>query len=386
MKSRIILLVLIAIAATPLWMRIGWEFMSTRKLDIVIVDKTVLNTNSFKHRSINWILDHEKYVKPDGSFYDINKDYYGFFPEEDEHYTIRDFDTMNDPELDSLADVTDIAYFADTYGIMGSDWYKHLDRNDNSGSIYGGLSEKDLLMMRKMHEKNKLVIAEFNSIGFPTPEDMRKRFEEMYGITWTGWMVRSIASLDTVNNPDLPRWIIRQYKNENNGNWPFVHGGILCVHESGKVVVMEDGRDLSGWIPDLNSKKELRSEAGVPEHLIYPYWTDVWKNENDSNEIAAQFILPVNKAGAQLLEKNGLTDTFPAVIRRTSGKRFYYFCGDFADNPTKFRFNQLAGITGLKFLLYNAIDKTDRNRFFWEYYLPLMQRIFKDAYRLKPKA
>ena len=150
MKSRIILIILVVIAATPLWMRIGWEFTPSRQLDVVIIDKTVLDANSFKHRSIDWILDHEKYVKQDGSFYDINKDYYGFFPEEEENYTIRDFDMMNEPELDSLSAASDVAYFADTYGIMGNEWYKHLDRNSNAGSIYGGLSEKDLLMMNNI--------------------------------------------------------------------------------------------------------------------------------------------------------------------------------------------------------------------------------------------
>ncbi|MFN8165324.1 MAG: hypothetical protein U0X76_03920 [Bacteroidia bacterium] len=30
--------------------------------------------------------------------------------------------------------------------------------------------------------------------------------------------------------------------------------------------------------------------------------------------------------------------------------------------------------------MYNAVDKTDRNRFFWEFYLPMMQTVFANTY------
>ena len=109
MKSRLILLFIVVFLATPLWMRIAWEFSPEKKLNVLIVDKTVLNANSYKHRSINWILDHEKYVKADASFYNINKDYFGFFPKDDERYEIRDFDNLNEPEVDSMALANDVA-------------------------------------------------------------------------------------------------------------------------------------------------------------------------------------------------------------------------------------------------------------------------------------
>jgi hypothetical protein len=385
MKSRLILLVILIILATPLWMRIAWEFSPKKELDLLIVDKTVLNANSFKHRSINWILEYDKYVRRDRKFYDINQDYFGFFPQEDERYEVRDFDTMNEPELDSMASTNAVAYFADCYGIMGNEWYVHLDRNDNAGSIYGGLSEKDLLLMRKMAEKDKLVVAEFNTVGFPTPPDMRKRFQSLYGTSWTGWMIRSIVSLDTVNNPDLPKWIVKQYRTDHSGQWPFSKGGILCVHESGKVLVLEEGRELSDWIPEIVTLPEFAEQTDLPARLIYPFWMDVWENGNDSNEVVARFTLPLSAIGKTLLDSAGVPDTFPAIIRRGTAPRFYYFCGDFADNPTKFRFARLNGVTTLKFLLYNAIDKTDRNRFFWEYYLPLMQHIFRTEYNRTAK-
>ncbi|MFM9051315.1 MAG: hypothetical protein ACKOKF_03215 [Bacteroidota bacterium] len=381
MKSRIILTLFILFLATPLWMRISWEFTPERNLNILILDKTVLNSASFKHRSINWILDHEKYVKKGGSFYDINRDYFGFFPQANEKYLIADFDKMGEAEIDSVAEANDVAYYADTYGIMGYEWYKRLDRNDNPGSIYGGLSEKDLQVMDKMAEKKKLMIAEFNTVGFPTPPEIRKKFEKKTGMSWTGWIVRSISSLDTTFNPDLPRWVVNEYRSKNNGKWPFHAAGILCVHESGKVLVLENGKGLKDWIPVIDCRELFKQETGVTDPLIYPFWMDVWKVENDSNDIVATYKLPVNPAGASMLAKEGIPVSFPAIVRRTVGFRFYYFCGDFADNPTKFRFAKLMGITGLKFLLYNAVDRTDRNRFFWEFYLPMMQAILAKEVR-----
>lgn len=380
MKSRIILTFIVLLMATPLWMRTAWEFSPNRKLNVLIVDKTVLNTNSFKHRSINWILDHEKYTKPNGSFYDINKDYFGFFPYDEEKYAINDFEKLDEPEVDSLAKVYNLAYFADTYGVLGNEWYSHRDINDNSESIYGGLTEKDLLLMKKMKSKNKPVIAEFNTIGYPTPIDIRHEFEKMWGIEWTGWMARYIASLDTINNPDLPGWIVRAYKKEHNGIWNFKKEGMLFVNETGNVLVLEKGKELNDAVPKIYTDKVNQDAFDVPAVMIYPYWIDIMVNKNDTNSIISKYVLSTLPQGEAILSAHGIPKIFPAIIHRNTDFKFYYFCGDFADNPTKFRFAKLRGISTLKFLMYNAVDVTDRNRFFWDFYLPMMQRILMKSY------
>jgi hypothetical protein len=383
MKSRTILLVILIILATPLWMRIAWEAGNKKSLNLVIVDKTVLNSNSFKHRSVNWILDYEKYIKSDGTFYDINKDYFGFFPLEDEEYEIRDFDNMNETELDSMASVYDMVYFADTYGILGNEWYRHRDINENSESIYGGLSEKDLAFLKKMKEKKKPILTEFNTIGYPTPTNIRSNFEEMFGIHWTGWMARYISSLDTTNNPDLPKWIVRKYKETHGGTWNFSKEGMLFIHESGNVLVLEKGKELKEAIPRIITEKKYQANYGIPEEIIYPFWIDIMENRNDTNEIVSRYMLETTRGGEELLKNNGIPRTFPTILHRNKGYNFYYFCGDFADNPTKFRFAKLTGITGLKFLMYNAIDVTDRNQFFWEFYLPMMQTVFQESFETR---
>ena len=384
MKSRLILWTFVFFLLTPAWMRIAWEFTPKKVLNLMIVDKTVLNTSGVKHRSVNWILDHEKYIKSDSNFYEIDKDYYGFFPGENENYTIRDFDNMSDEELDSTADLNDAIYFTDTYGVFVNEWYRHRDIHEESHSIYGGLSEKDLKMMQKMKLRKKLILTEFNMIGTPTPADVRLSFENIFRIKWTGWIARSISSLDTVNNPDLPAWIVRAYKKSHYNTWNFKNAGMLFLHENGTVVVLEEGKDLSVAIPSIVTDKVSQSRFGVPGTIIYPYWMDIWKNETDSNSVRANYIINTTTAGLELLTANGIPKVFPAIFEHRGDYRFFYFCGDFADNPTKFRFAKLSGITGLKFLMYNAKDDTDRNRFFWEFYLPLMQNILGDYYAELP--
>jgi hypothetical protein len=384
MKSSLILWTLVFFLLTPLWMRMAWEFTPKKVMNLLIVDKTVLNSSSVKHRSVNWILDHEKYIKSDSNFYEIDKDYYGFFPGENEDYTIRDFDNLSDEELDSVADKNDALYFADTYGIFVNEWYRHRDIHEESHSIYGGLSEKDMKMMQKMKERKKLIITEFNMIGMPTPLDVRHNFENTFRIKWTGWMARSIASLDTIDNKDLPSWIVKAYKKANNNSWTFKNAGMIFIHESGTVVVLEEGKDLVKAIPSIVTDKQNQSRFEVPSSIIYPYWIDIWENQTDSNLVQSRYIINTTSKGMSLLGSYNIPKVFPAIIEHRGNYRFFYFCGDFADNPTKFRFAKLSGITGLKFLMYNAKDETDRNRFFWEFYLPMMQNLLGDYYKELP--
>lgn len=379
MKSRIILGVIVFFLLTPLWMRIVWQFQPRKNLNIVIVDKTVLNENASKHRSINWILDHEKIAKRDNSFYDISKDYYGFFPGENENFNTVDFDNLNDDEIDSITTANDFLYYCDTYGVWSSEWYTHRRSQGRGLNVYGGLSEKDVLIMLKFKAQKKTIVAEFNILGVPTTNDVRQRFENLFGIHWEGWIARHITSLDTTDNPDLPRWIVQSYMDQNGGKWNFKKEGMLFVHEDGRVFAMEADVELENAIPTLKTLPASAKQYNVPEELIYPYWIEVVQLLDSANSIEATFNLHPSPAGEELLKKNNVPKSFPAVISHKGNYTFYYFAGDFADNPTKFRFSKLWGVTPLKFLMYNVKDNTDRNRFFWEYYLPLMQSILGKA-------
>lgn len=88
-----------------------------RALKIVVVDKTVPFEDRIEHRSLFWLLDHLKIVRPDGEPYDRDVDYLGAFPGP----------VPGDPPQ-RVEEVTldhvrgaDLLYFADTYGVYEED-------------------------------------------------------------------------------------------------------------------------------------------------------------------------------------------------------------------------------------------------------------------------
>jgi len=62
-------------------------------------------------------------------------------------------------------------------------------------------------------------------------------------------------------------------------------------------------------------------------------------------------------------------------------KAFYYFCGDYSDNPININYMaKLKGIKFFRFLMYDKGDRSDRNRFFWVYYNRLVAKILNNYY------
>ena len=65
-------------------------FLSEKFLNVLILDKTVLNKECNEHRSFNWLLTHEKYFRMDGEPYAVSQNYLGFFPLENYRFFVRD--------------------------------------------------------------------------------------------------------------------------------------------------------------------------------------------------------------------------------------------------------------------------------------------------------
>ena len=77
----ITIIVLVVILLLPAIGFFGWFFKEKKPLDIVILDKTVPTLDRNNHRSLTWILSHDRIVKADNNRkYLLRKDYYGFFP------------------------------------------------------------------------------------------------------------------------------------------------------------------------------------------------------------------------------------------------------------------------------------------------------------------
>jgi hypothetical protein len=76
------------------------------------------------------------------------------------------------------------------------------------------------------------------------------------------------------------------------------------------------------------------------------------------------------------LKQNNIPTTFPAVVMHNgSDYRFYYFSGDFCDNPIGLGSSYFKGVGAFKWLFYNTDDDSERASFFWEFFRPMMTSI-----------
>jgi hypothetical protein len=176
MKLRVVLIniLIFTFLLLPLLMWTAWQLTPSKQLNILIVDKTVLTPDAREHRSLNWVLTYKKFVKSNGDLYKPAKDYMGFFPGKKKRFTIHDLKEMTESQIDSISDHYDAVYYTDSYGIYYNEWYRDTLETEHSEKVYGGLDENDFLLIQKMKEKNKLVIAEFNFLASPTHYRIRR--------------------------------------------------------------------------------------------------------------------------------------------------------------------------------------------------------------------
>ncbi|GAB4332382.1 MAG: hypothetical protein Kow0037_09840 [Calditrichia bacterium] len=373
-KKKIITALLVLLLLTPLWMWIAWLLQEKSPFKLVIIDKTVLNTEAREHRSINWILNHLKLVKADSSFYEIEKDYYGFFPKPQKKFEIHDFKNWPDEKLTRLADSCDAIYVADTYGIYTNEWYLEKWETERSRLIYGGMQQNELELLKKFKDRRKLIVMEFNSIALPTSRRIRTAVDTLFGVQWSGWVGRYFDLLDTLKNPELPRWVYRNYKAQHGNRWPFKSGGIVLVRWDDTIEILDADRDLEEEIPVIYATPQLRKEYGTVSEIKCAYWFDIVSNTGD-NEVLANYQIHTNSRGDSILRRYKIPTSFPAVLRHTDGYRFYYFAGDFADNPIRMSYAHYRGVEYFDFLFYTTAP-LDRRWFFWGFYRPLVQTIF----------
>src|SRR5882762_5839287 len=157
-------LMLLAVVLLPLWMWLAWRLTHKRKLVVAIVDKTVLTAKGQEHISFNWVLNQEKFTRDSTELYQHDRDYFGFFPLSHEKFRLKGLERFSEDRLKQLSDDADGVY------------------------LTGGMSTQDLYFEKQMQAKHKLIIAEFNCIGSPTPDLVRNEFGESFGVRWTGWV------------------------------------------------------------------------------------------------------------------------------------------------------------------------------------------------------
>ena len=144
--------------------------------------------------------------------------------------------------------------------------------------------------------------------------------------------------------------------------------------------MLERGTHLEDALPYIHTPKAGCKRFDLPALQKYPYWFEIIKTCRSNNVVSTYTIKP-NAAGDSIMSANGILKEFPAVIEHyDANARFYYFAGDFADNPIGQNFVKFRGIRAFRKLLYEQKQADDREGFFWEYYTPLVHHIL-DTYK-----
>lgn len=385
MIRKFIVIILSLVVLLPLIMYLAWLLTPETKLNVLILDKTVLTTKVQEHISLSWVLKHDKYVHSDSGKYIPKLHYQGFFPDDKGAYTIQDFNKADSAELNDIASKNDLVYYTDLYGIYSNEWiatYFPEKVNDprfiseRSKLYYGGLTRKELSLLRIFKKQKKLIINEFNIIAHPTAYPIRRAYEAEFGIKWSGWVGRYFDSLDTLTNMDIPRWLIDNYVDQHYGKWPFTKSGIAFVREDDKVEILENETHLEVEVPFIYTSEGVADKYNLSEKMKYPFWFDIISVPDTSNNILSEYKIEPNLLGDSLLRHWNIPKKFPALVANQN-ELYYYLAGDFCDNPITLKSAEFKWINWFAFITASN-EKAERISFFWYYYRPLLRTILED--------
>lgn len=344
------LIILLLLILSP---RIYWQFKEKVVLDILVVDKTVPNTQYREHNGLFWFLTNEKIVKPNGELYDVGIDYYGYDP-----YEGKAMDTYVYEEK------KDVIYIADTYGVYSDD-LETVVEGDRSEKIYGGMDLLEWNAIWQSKGSNTTLIAEYNSFASPTDEQTRKVMGENLSVEWSGWSGRYFSDF---NNDEVPPWLIANYEAQYNKKWDFEQGGLAFTHTSDQIIVIDEAEITSPVLFQMTA-----DGAGAYPNVLeteYSYWFDIVKPLNNA-QVLAQYKLSLSDNAENELAVAGIPTVIPAVTHHDQNNTFY-FSGDFADY-TRGNLKKWQGSARAMRLFTN-----DESDFFWGSYIPLMEQIFAD--------
>ncbi|OOG77717.1 hypothetical protein [Algoriphagus sp. A40] len=362
----------------PLMSYFIWLIFPERQLEVLILDKTVVDNSYQEHAGLFWALDHLKYKKNSGEFYSKDRDYLGFFPNGKPDFgTSKDLTGKTEQQIRELATQSDLIYLTDSYGVYEGD-FDEAKPVGLSKKVYGGLEFTDIQLIRMAKEEGKVMVAEFNSIASPTPKPIRTEFENLMGLKWTGWIGRYFDELDTTVNLEIPNWMIRQYQLQHEA-WSLSGPGLIFIKESGEIEAFLFQTDYQNKVPLIRTQKVNKHGFSLPEVVPYPDWFDVMMIERDYQVISYYDINPTSE-GLQKLRDMGLPRFFPAaVVRHLEKGSQYYFSGDFSDLRGDLGSSRFYGVPTLWRGFYVASDYPDRQSFFWNYYFPLISQILQES-------
>ncbi len=372
MKTRNLLLIILAvIIAVPALGRLGWALRKGRKMEIMIINKTVPGNSRNEVRSLNWVLNYNKILKTDNTHYRFERDYYGYHPDAPaEEWKVRSYRMA---DLPSIEERYSALVFLDNQGVK-------LDQ-ENAGTsalYYGGFNQNDYLLLKEMLSAGKLVIAEYNFFSPPTQDLVRYNTEQMLDIHSLGWQGKYFTSLEQkkLSGQLDPAWI-EHYRDHYGKDWTFDGPGIILINEKqGRIIVLPRREMMNKDFPDVVTEKALAKSLALPVRAAYTGWFDVVYKGN--NALISTFDLNLNEKGREMMMKNGLECRFPAVIK-SSSQHFYYLAGDFSKEHVSLTCSRLCVINNLLRTVAGKMTKKP-GAFFQTYYVPVMSAILEEHF------
>ncbi len=274
----IIVIILAVLLALPVINLLRWTFEAKKPIGLVIVDKTVPSLDRDKHKSFNWIMTNNRYVKKEkNTSYSYRKDYFGFYPmrplKEKQWNNVR---YNLEEAIRILPENNDAVYFTDTYGVFIADWFPTFSPPRRTRKLEGALNGNDNNLIQEMKNKNKLVILEYNTFDWPTGEYESFRLQDRLGIKWSGWTGKYFESLDTAKkrNEDFPLWMTAMYRKQYKEPWTFTKPGIVLLKDKA-IIVLEEGPMLDKALPAIVSTPAYVEKWGLAESVSFDQWFDI---------------------------------------------------------------------------------------------------------------
>jgi hypothetical protein len=275
----------------------------------------------------------------------------------------------------TFSQTNDAVYYTDTYGVFFNDWYQGINRSRRSRRLFGAGDGVDNNLLRNFKNKNRLIVAEYNTFDYPTDDLNASFFQEKFGIKFPGkWTGKYFNSLDT-NTVDFPIWMTAMYRKQYKKPWTFSKQGIVILRDRA-IIVLEEGTNLKDPVLHIISDSAYCAKWNLPKSVAFNQWFDII--DPLQNNVISKFRIETTSFGDSLLANYGLDNEFPAVVQ-DSTQRTYYFSGDFCYLDIPYWTSRFKGVDKLHFLLYSK-KPDDTRRFFWLYYKPLIEGIFTDYY------
>jgi len=344
-----------------------WHMTPSSQLNVWILNNTVPDYSYREHKGLMWTLNHFKITPPNQRYFKYHKDYYGFFPNKNKTYTVKDF--ANAP------DFPDLIYLADSYGVYEHEYMNKNPLGERSPLIYGGLSEIDAFRIKSYLKNGVTLIGEFNTFTSPTSPLIRSELEEIFGFRWKGWIGRYFHDLSSDN--EVAPWMIRNYENQYKRPWNFKGEGYALVSSNDKIIVLESAIDIGSEDCQILFRDQFKNEFNIKKPVPYYYWIEMIE-PFDTTEILADFYLDLTERGREKLRSEGLSGRFPAIVRKkNSAYTSYYLAGDFADLTSVPMSWNYGGLYLIRKQLSMHI-KGESNAFFWRAYVPFIHKVLNE--------